>query len=489
MRTLDRYALSIGAAAAFVVLTLTAAGCGQHATGALPEPSLVQPMNANRARGATLSPNLKVHFPTPIYFGQGNPIEDLAPSVSMMTPSKVVEENTKNGKLVYRVGNVGDINSVAWGPSVPIGDGGHPSLATDGVSTVVDVHSDGGRLLYRVGKLAKESIDWGSASPYETGVKPHAALSGTSSLVEVHDGGNGYVYSMVGQVDPVKQTINFGSAVDYDAGHDPSVAANANGDVIELHSGSQFYGYSHLYYHVGKIDSKSKKVDWGKTSVEVPGTFSSPSSIAWSAQGYIVIAYVCEGAKPFNFYYLCTTMGSLGSDKTITWYGKARSYLGDFPTTISLALNGNWAVAATSYPSLVEYTPSIMKYSTSLLSDRSNWERDHLEGALNGKTLHQIVFPASHDSGMYADVFGGIYAEALAQDENLHGQLDGGQRYLDLRPDNYDGDLHFYHGLETAPIEGPLVQDGLNDVAKYMKEGHREVVILEILALRFRRSL
>ncbi len=368
---------------------------------------------------------------------------------------------------------------MAWSASVTNGDGDYPSIATDGASTIVDVHSAGGHLAYRVGTLAKDSIAWGSSKPYETGEKPHATLSGTNNVVEVHDGGNGYVYSILGQLDGAKQTITFGPTFKYDAGHDPSVAADPEGDVIEVHKGSKFYGYSHLYYHIGKVDVKSKKVDWGTTSIEVPGTFSSPSSIAWSPQGDIVIAYVCEGAKPFNFYYLCTKMGSLGSDKTITWFGNARSYLGDFPTTISTALNGDWAVATTSYPSLVEYAPSIMKYSTSLLSDRANWEHDHLDKALNGKSLHQIVFPASHDSGMYADVFGGVYAEALAQDENLYGQLAGGQRYLDLRPDNYDGDLHFYHGLEGAPIEGPLVQDGLNDVAKYMKEGHREVVILK----------
>ncbi|HEY6325564.1 MAG TPA: hypothetical protein VIW73_03470 [Candidatus Cybelea sp.] len=398
----------------------------------------------------------------------------------MMTPTTVVEENMKDGKLVYRVGKVSSINSVAWSPGATSGDGHHPSLATDGVSTLVDVHTDtSGNLLYRVGTLVKGSIDWGASHSYETGGKPHAAFSGTGTIVEVHDGYNGYVYSMVGQVDAVKKTIGFGRAVGYDAGHAPSVGGDANGNVIELHSGSAVEGYSHLYYRVGKIDAKSKTVDWEQNSHHIDDTVSSPSSIAWSPQGYIVAAYVCEGSKPFTFYYFCTTMGTLGADRKITWFGNSRSYLDEYPTTMSIALNGAWAVAAASFPSYVEYVPSKMKYATSLLNDRSNWEGDRLHTTLNGKALHQIVFPASHDAGMYADVFGGVGAEALAQDENLYEQLLGGQRYFDLRPDNYDGDLHFYHGLESAPIEGPTVQSGLDDVAKYMREGHREVVILK----------
>ncbi len=458
-------------------------GCGgsQHGSGAVPAaPSPVDRTNGHRVRGASRPLNVKVHFPTPLYFGQGNPIDDLAPSVAMMTPTEVVEENTKDGKLIYRVGTVTGINSVAWGSGTSSGSGDHPSLATDGVSTVVDVHSDSGNLLYRVGTLAKNSIAWGTSQQFATGVRPHAAFSGTGAVVEVHDGGNGYVYSIVGQVDAAKQTIGFGRTVKYDAGYQPSVAADANGNAIEVHRGSAYFGYSHLYYHLGKVNAKSKTIDWGGSAgIEVPGTFSSPSSVTWSPQGYIVIAYICEGARPFNFYYLCTMMGSLGSNGTIAWYGNSRAYVSEVPTTLSVALNGDWGVAAAAFPSLVEYVPSLMKFSTSLLSDRSNWERDRLSTSLSGKTLHQIVFPASHDSGMYADVFGGVGAEALAQDKDLYGQLTGGQRYLDLRPDNYDGDLHFYHGLPGAPIEGPLVQDGLNDVAKYMKEGHHEVVILK----------
>lgn len=463
------------------IVSLAVSACAQHDAGALPaSPSLAAPMSARAAKGAALSTSVKVHFPTPLEFGQDDTyVDNLAPSVAMMTPTTVVEENGEEGTLAYRVGSVADINTIAWGSRVPLGEGSHPSLATDGVSTVVDVHTDAsGNLLYRVGTLANGAVKWGGSHAYQTGGRPHAAFSGPGALVEVHDGENGYIYSMVGEVDAVKQTISFGHAVKIDAGHRPSVAADAAGDVIEVHSGSAVEGYSHLYYHVGKIDTKSKSVTW-ETHSQVPGTVSSPSSVTWSPQGYLAVGDVCEGSRPFNFYYLCTTMGSLGADNTITWFGNSRSYLDYYPTTLSIALNGAWGVAALGFPSPAPGSPAIMELATSLLSDRSNWEGDRLNTTLKGKTLHQIVFPASHDAGMYADVFGGVGAEALAQDEDVYGQLIGGQRYFDFRPDNFLGDLHFYHGKKKAPIEGPLVQDALNDVAKYMKEGHREVVILK----------
>ena len=56
--------------------------------------------------------NDKIQFPTPLEFGEASPVDDLLPSVSLMTPTKVVEENTLGGKLVYRVGNIGGVNHV-----------------------------------------------------------------------------------------------------------------------------------------------------------------------------------------------------------------------------------------------------------------------------------------------------------------------------------------------------------------------------------------
>lgn len=452
---------------AAAIFALTVWGCAQHAPGPLPiAPALVRPAIGTAAKRATLSQQFSVNFPSPVDFDdQGD-----APAVSMITPTKVVEENAKNGTLVYRVGDV-IADNVNWHSSVPSGGGFRPALATYG-ATVVDVHVDAdNNLLYRVGDLTGNSIRWGQSQQYETGAFGRVAFSGPDTILEVHDGENGSVYDTVGSVDSAKKQIAFGKSAFYDNGYAPSVAANASGTAIEVHGGGAAYGYSHLYYTVGKIDATSKKVTWD-TSHEVPNTTTSPSSITWSPQGYIVVSYICTAPYPFNLYYLCTMMGTLNADdKTISWWGAHRSYLlNGYPRKLSVTLNGDSAVAAVGFPVL--YNTTSIQYAVSLLSDRANWEGDRLDSSLKGKTLHQIVFPASHDAGMYKDVSGGTGTEALAQDQDLYEQLTGGQRYFDLRPDY---NLRFYHG----PVDGPLVQTGLNGVAKFMSEGHREVVILK----------
>ncbi len=455
------------AACVVAILAIAICGCAQRSPGALPMvAALARSASEPAAKSGTLSHRFSVDFPSPVNFDDAGD----APSVSMITPTKIVEENAKNGSLIYRVGDVAADN-VNWRAGVLSGGGFRPALATYG-NEVVDVHVDGdNNLLYRVGSLSGNSIAWGQSQSFETGAFGRVAFSGADTILEVHDGANGQVYYTVGSLNAAKKKIAFGKSTSYDNGYAPSVAANTAGTAIEVHGGGVAYGTSHLYYTIGKIDATSKKVTWD-TSQEVPGTTTSPSSVAWSPQGYIVVSYVCTAPYPFNLYYLCTMMGTLNSDnKTISWYGAQRSYLlNGYPRKLSVTLNGDTAVAAVGFD--VIYNSTSIQYAVSLLSDRANWEGDRLDSSLKGKTLHQIVFPASHDAGMYKDVSGGTGTEALAQDQDLYGQLTGGQRYFDLRPDY---NLRFNHG----PVDGPRVQTGLNDVAKFMSEGHREVVILK----------
>lgn len=149
--------------------------------------------------------------------------------------------------------------------------------------------------------------------------------------------------------------------------------------------------------------------------------------------------------------------------------------------SLSIATNGQTAVTTVAQPG----PPAIMGYTTSQLFDRANWERDYLHSDTTSKSLHHIVFPASHDAGMYEDYSGGSGAAALAQDENLYGQLTDGVRYFDLRPDY---DFRFWHGPSPKSIihiQGGSVQSALNDVVKFLKEGHHEVVILKFSHFAF----
>ncbi len=446
---------------------LALSGCAQQHAGSLPAtPSLLQSTSARTGRPAAALPQkYKVNFPTPTGLDEG-----FAPSVVMLTPSRVLEEHTNEGKLFYRFGNFVS-GGMQWGALVPSGAGTAPNLATNGSATLVELHYDIYKgMVDRVGTIRGSEIDWGSPTTYDQGVAPRAAFAGGNTVVEVHSGGNGQLWYHLGTLDPVKRVIDFGESKKLDSGYFPSVAANSSGTVVELHAGNGLYGYSHQYYHVGQIDVKNNKIDWG-ASIELPNTVSSVSNITWSPQGYLVATYICSAPYPFNIYYLCTQMGTLNPDnKSISWFGTSKSALiYTDPSTFSTALNGDAAITMLGYETY--YKPTLL-YATSLLGDRANWEGDRLETALKGKSLHQIVFPASHDAGMYVDTGGGSGAEALAQDQDLYQQLTGGQRYFDLRPDY---NLHFFHG----PVEGASVQGALNDVAKFMMEGHREVVVLK----------
>jgi hypothetical protein len=100
---------------------------------------------------------------------------------------------------------------------------------------------------------------------------------------------------------------------------------------------------------------------------------------------------------------------------------------------------------------------------------------------IKDKTLRQLAIPGTHDAGMYV---GGVSSLGKTQDLTIYQQLVEGVRYFDLRPDWYtmtllDGtrvsELRLYHG----PVGGPLLDDVLADVVKFMSEPGRELVILK----------
>ncbi|HTA55640.1 MAG TPA: hypothetical protein VK755_12925, partial [Candidatus Acidoferrales bacterium] len=135
------------AACVVAILAIAICGCAQRSPGALPmAAALARSASEPAAKSGTLSHRFSVDFPSPVNFDDAGD----APSVSMITPTKIVEENAKNGSLVYRVGDVAADN-VNWRAGVLSGGGFRPALATYG-NEVVDVHVDGdNNLLYRVG--------------------------------------------------------------------------------------------------------------------------------------------------------------------------------------------------------------------------------------------------------------------------------------------------------------------------------------------------
>lgn len=451
----------------FAVALLTISACSQHAQNALPATAAVaRPVVARPA--SALSQSVKVQFPSPIRFTT----EGFAPSVALLSPSTVIEEHQEKADLYYRFGTIAH-DAISWGPPVSGGYGQGPSIAASG-TTIVDLHAtayDG--LNYRVGAISGTQIAWGKSSHYDDGATPHIAFAGANTLVEVHSGGNGNLWYHLATVDPASKTVDFhGNAKFLDYGYYPSVASNGNGVVIELHAGS-----SSQFYHIGRINATTNSVDWDKTSHEIPYTTSSVSSVAWSPQGYIVISYLCSSTYPFNIYYLCTQTGTLNPDNTtVSWFGLSKSSYLEAVNNVSTAISGQTAVTVLGSN---EYITPFMEYATSQLLDRADWERDYLHADTTDKSLHQIVFPASHDAGMFEDHKGGSGLAGLTQDENIYGQLASGVRYFDFRPDK---DLRFWHGpspTSVIHVQGGSVITALADIVRFMHEGHHEVVIIK----------
>ena len=94
---------------------------------------------------------------------------------------------------------------------------------------------------------------------------------------------------------------------------------------------------------------------------------------------------------------------------------------------------------------------------------------------LGSRSLKNLTLPASHDSAMYLTSF----PQSLARTQNLsiYNQLAQGVRYFDLRPrwKASANRIVIFHG----PIDGPDLSTVLDDVHRFMNQGHRELVILK----------
>ncbi|WP_266157247.1 tectonin domain-containing protein [Dyella silvatica] len=112
-------------------------------------------------------------------------------------------------------------------------------------------------------------------------------------------------------------------------------------------------------------------------------------------------------------------------------------------------------------------------------SNRSIWMTSGYE-LIKERTLRELVIPGSHDAGMY---LGGISIVGKTQDLSIYDQLKEGVRYFDIRPlarKAADGSYSFvtYHGISM--IVGASITDILNDVARFMREPGKELVILKM---------
>jgi hypothetical protein len=241
-----------------------------------------------------------------------------------------------------------------------------------------------------------------------------------------------------------KATIDWGPSQEYDSGTNPSVALNDSGQVVEVHQFER-----KLYYRLGTVVGQS--VVW-KPSHEYQS--GDTPSVALNNDGILYEFH--EGL----YGTLSHIKGEIKNDK-IEWASPTSFARGRTP-----ACAANSSSALQAHGGNLEFNLDQLFYSTSLDTNRADWMAEQLS-SYRDVTLSEIVLPAAHDAGMYTASLGG-----KAQDRTIYEQLSGGIRFFDLRPDR---SLRIVHGVS----DGPLVQDVLNDVKKFMAEGHRELVILK----------
>lgn len=384
-----------------------------------------------------------------VYFGFGCKYDKgIESNVAMNQSDAIVEVHKSVGEdvLWYYIGRCNKA-TVAWSESIRYGEGSTPSCAVNNQNNVVAVHHspEGKGLLVLVGTLHGSSIEWGSTQPYDTGRFPRVAINDAGVVVEVHQSSSeSKLWYHVGQWN--SKSVRWSESLAYDTGEHPSVAINNAGVVVEVHKSEHNSG---LWYHVGRISDTA--IEWGK-SIEYDEGITP--SVALTDSGLVIEVHQSQ-----NNSGLWRRVGQINGS-SIEWSGGADFDSGKTPC---VACGGTYAIQTHGGES-----ESTLWFSTSLIAERASWMQDYFQ-LLKGKTLKELTLPASHDSAMYISALG------KTQHKDIYDQLRYGIRYFDLRP-GWDGiDYGIYHGF----VPGPSLLSVLEDVQRYMGEGHRELVILK----------
>ena len=399
-----------------------------------------------------------------LYFANAAILDDgQSVDIAINDKNNVVEihEGASNftSNLYYRAGTLNE-GVVSWGSVTYFDKGDEPSVALNDSGVVVEIHETSAasnKMWYHVGALSGTSISWGSSHQHDTGTEPAIAMNNAGAVVQVHQttawNSKAIMYH-VGTVDTGSKTINWksssGTKVPNISGAFPSISVNNNNTVLLSYSKS-----NSLYYIVGHLNPTAKTISWESQSHKYTDGVSS--SIDLGDDNFVV-----EMHKAQTWDNLWTATGSYSTtSKTITFQPFWQFESGVVP---AIAANDRWAVEI--HPS---DNYSKLWFSTGRIMSHSNWMGDRTF-SLGNRRLKELVVPGSHDAGMYAGNKLG-----KTQQWDLYHQLSWGSRWFDLRVRDGSGTLWFYHNI----VDGPKVAGGLGDIAKYMGEGHREVVFLK----------
>jgi hypothetical protein len=397
------------------------------------------------------------------------------PAIAMNAAGAVVEIHKTQGPvgwLYWWVGQV-DGTTLRWTghDTNKYDEGFNPSVALTNDNVVLEVHDSGGVLntWYRTGKLVGNKIDWsvGEHKKYDGGRDPTVAVNRNGVVVEVHNREVGSpMYWSLGSLSGTKLSWKT-QGKKYTEGYNPSVAINSSGLVVEVHDYD-----NKLHYWIGQVSGD--KINWLGNGQYDSGVCPS---VTLTDDGYVFEVHQSQGIPPLiSGKTVWQRVGRVNGGR-IDWIdifgnGQLSNYYDD-GFVPQIASNGKQAVQV--HTSEVIWT---MHANASLVIDRASWMQDHLN-ILGTKTLRDIAFPASHDAGMY---LGGFDFAILGktQDLNIYGQLADGVRYFDLRPQyKTDGTIVLHHGSGVLNVEGAKLSDVLDQIARFMNAGHRELAVLK----------
>ncbi len=410
-----------------------------------------------------------------------------------------------------------------------------PSIAIR-ESTILTTWGELDDLKYRIGKTDGAAVSFSGGGSVATGVQSSCGLArsqgrqGNLYAIEVHkslgdddqtDDNHNKLYAMVGRVDDT--VVTWRSTPSFTIGRNPSVAINNSLYAVEVHRDA---ADNTLRYHMGSVTVQrgDEKVTWtpGGNGIEF-GTGEKPA-VAMNDSNQILLAWehpvnntaqirMRRGALNRNTNTINlpgppgadgAMVGPEGTDPSVALdndgtailmyrdpNGKLRHLVGRidnepiFPAGAGTEFEDGRRVALASHGGTAAQIHQSqdfnrLYYSTSLVTNRSNWMSDRL-AALGGKSLSQLALPASHDAGLYSVVRHDDTGAAQTQALDLFEQLSQGFRYFDLRPrwDQNSNTFTIYHDIAGhGDTIGPHVGEVLDDVARFMKD-HAELAILK----------
>lgn len=398
-----------------------------------------------------------------VFFGLGLKYADDAayPRIALGDDGRLIAVHQDQGaNLGYRIGRL-DQMAIVWGDGADYGRGQRPAIALHG-NRLVEVHrgEDRDGLYSRIGLWTEEDgVAFGEARRYATGTKPAVAMN-REWVIEVHESSwNPTLWCNIGRFSLDRDEIEWSGNLHFDDGARPSVAINPAGQIVIAHESADG---GELYLRVGQIEALDDdhgldpQIVWGPPQRYAAG---ARPSVAINHDGDVIALHESGTSAALMQMFGRIVEGG------VEFAGEPVQF--DDGLRPAVACRGNKAVQV--HESENFYT---VWASSSRIVDRARWMQDHLPqiGAL---TLPQLTTGASHDAGMYQH--GALMTLGKTQDLDLYQQLGNGIRYFDLRPKWSDGRLYVAHG----PITGPALSQIVDDVARFMAEGHRELVILK----------